>query len=95
MMVVMQHPRVLLGMELIRAEHGLQFRIARALGITRGAVAKWRRVPAERVLAVEAITGISRHLLRSDIYPKSYAGNVEIRLAKHACAGKRGITHIA
>lgn len=83
------------GMQLIRAEHGLQFRIARALGITRGAVAKWRRVPAERVLAVEAITGISRHLLRSDIYPRSYAGNVEIRLAKHACAGKRGITHIA
>ena len=83
------------GMELIRAEKGMQFRIARALGITRGAVAKWRRVPAERVLAVEAIAGISRHLLRPDIYPRSYAGNVEIRLAKHACAGKRGITHTA
>lgn len=83
------HPPILLGMQLIRAEKGMQFRIARALGITRGAVAKWRRVPAERVLAVEAITGISRHLLRSDIYPKSYAGNVEIRLARKHCAGKR------
>lgn len=77
------------GMQLIRAEHGLQFRIARALGITRGAVAKWRRVPAERVLAIEAITGISRHLLRPDIYPRSYAGNVEIKLANKDCAAKR------
>jgi DNA-binding transcriptional regulator YdaS (Cro superfamily) len=37
------------------------------------AVWKWlnssKRLPAEHVLAVEAATGISRHLLRPDIYP--------------------------
>ena len=31
-----------------------------------------RRIPAEHVLTVEAATGVSRHLLRPDIYPQSY-----------------------
>ncbi|MFA6125057.1 MAG: YdaS family helix-turn-helix protein [Sphingomonas sp.] len=41
---------------------------------------KWlqssKRLPAEQVLTVEAATGISRHLLRPDIYPEepSYVG---------------------
>lgn len=30
-----------------------------------------KRLPAEHVLAVEAATGVSRHLLRPDIYPLS------------------------
>lgn len=29
-----------------------------------------RRIPAERVLALEAATGISRHDLRPDLYPR-------------------------
>lgn len=29
-----------------------------------------RRIPAERVLEIEAATGISRHDLRPDIYPR-------------------------
>jgi hypothetical protein len=53
----------------IRTERGLISRIAEALGITRGAVSKWNRVPAERVLVVEDVTGIPRHELRPDIYP--------------------------
>jgi hypothetical protein len=53
----------------IRTERGLISRIAEALGITRGAVSKWTRVPAERVLVVEGVTGIPRHKLRPDIYP--------------------------
>jgi len=32
------------------------------------AVGKWERVPAERVLDVEAVTGVSRHDLRPDLY---------------------------
>lgn len=82
-------PPILLGMARIRAERGLQFRIARALKITRGAVAKWKKVPAERVLAVEAFTGISRHDLRPDIYPRPYIENVDERLASVRCPGKR------
>jgi len=40
----------------------------RALGISSQAVGQWRRVPSERVLQVERLTGVSRHDLRPDIY---------------------------
>ena len=39
-----------------------------AAPITSQAVSQWRRVPAERVLSVEAITGVSRHQIRPDIF---------------------------
>lgn len=42
--------------------------LATKLGITRPAVLQWRRVPPGRVLAVEKITGVSRHIQRPDIY---------------------------
>ncbi len=53
----------------IRAERGLQARIAVACGISSAAVCKWRRVPAVRVLKVEEISGIPREVLRPDLYP--------------------------
>jgi DNA-binding transcriptional regulator YdaS (Cro superfamily) len=56
------------GMPLIRAERGLLAKVARDIGITRGAVAKWDRVPAERVAEVERATGIPRHQLRPDLW---------------------------
>jgi len=34
-------------------------------------VPSWRRIPAERVLAVEALTGVPRTALRPDLYPES------------------------
>ncbi len=45
--------------------------LARQLGIRSQAVSQWRRVPAERVLAVEQATGgrVTRHELRPDLYP--------------------------
>jgi DNA-binding transcriptional regulator YdaS (Cro superfamily) len=47
--------------------------LARALGgITPQAISQWRRVPAERVLAVERATGISRSDLRPDLYPREW-----------------------
>lgn len=49
-------------------ERGLRIRIARELGITHGAVSQWRHVPADRVLDVERLTGVSRHILRPDIF---------------------------
>jgi len=45
--------------------------LARSLGISHAAVRKWRvlgRPPAERVLDIERVTGISRYELRPDIY---------------------------
>lgn len=44
---------------------------ARALGLTPNVVWNWRKrqsIPAERVLQVEQVTGISRHELRPDIF---------------------------
>ena len=48
-------------------------KIARALGIPVATVSAWMhrgRIPAERVIEVERVTGISRHQLRPDLYPK-------------------------
>jgi TorA maturation chaperone TorD len=42
--------------------------LARALGISQPSVSNWSRVPAERVLAVEATTGVPRERLRPDLY---------------------------
>ena len=36
--------------------------------ITPQAISQWDKVPAKRVLEVEKITGISRHVLRPDIF---------------------------
>ncbi len=44
-------------------------RLSLALGRSRAAAAQWTRVPAERVLDVERITGIPRTTLRPDLYP--------------------------
>src|SRR5258708_17636714 len=42
--------------------------LARKMGIFHPSIANWSRVPAERVLAVEAATGVSRATLRPELY---------------------------
>lgn len=42
--------------------------LARRLGISQPSVSNWERVPAERVLSVEAATGIGRNVLRPDLF---------------------------
>jgi DNA-binding transcriptional regulator YdaS (Cro superfamily) len=52
--------------------------LASRLNISRGSVYKWKwanKIPAERVVAVEAITGIKREELRPDLYAASQAAN--------------------
>ena len=44
--------------------------LARALGVSQPAVSNWQKIPAERVLSVEAITGVARSMLRPDLYPR-------------------------
>lgn len=52
-----------------RAKIGGASALARAIGrITPQAISQWGRVPAERVLDVERVTGVSRHELRPDIF---------------------------
>jgi DNA-binding transcriptional regulator YdaS (Cro superfamily) len=52
---------------------GSQSALARICGVTQAAVWKWldggKHLPAEHVLKVEQHTGVSRYLLRPDIYP--------------------------
>src|SRR5438876_4685936 len=42
--------------------------LARKIGIAQPSVSNWNRVPAQRVVAVEAATGVSRRQLRPDLY---------------------------
>ena len=42
--------------------------LARKIGIAQPSISNWTRVPAERVIAIEAATGVSRKLLRPDLY---------------------------
>ena len=47
---------------------GMRVHLAKELGITPGAISQWAQVPADRVLDVERITGVSRHRLRPDVF---------------------------
>jgi TorA maturation chaperone TorD len=67
----------------IRAAGGVS-ELARQIGISQPSVSNWIRIPAERVLAVEAVTGIDRTTLRPDLYSaKALTGEIdEIDLAR-------------
>jgi TorA maturation chaperone TorD len=56
--------------EAIKAAGGVAS-LARAMGIAQPSVSTWSRIPAERVLAVEALTRAERSVLRSDLYGSS------------------------
>lgn len=45
--------------------------LARKLGIAQPSVSNWTRVPPERVISVENLTGVGRGVLRPDLYPES------------------------
>lgn len=62
--------------EAIRAVGGVS-ELARRIGIAQPSVSNWQRIPAERVLAVEAATGIGRTVLRPDLYGDAEAERVD------------------
>lgn len=47
--------------------------LARKIGLAQPSVSNWNRIPAQRVVAVEAATGVSRKQLRPDLYSE-FAG---------------------
>ena len=53
--------------EAIRAAGGVGA-LARKIGISQPSVSNWSRIPAERVLTIEAATGVDRSVLRPDLY---------------------------
>jgi TorA maturation chaperone TorD len=68
--------------EAIRAAGGVS-ELARRLGISQPSVSNWDRIPAERVLSVEAATGVARRVLRPDLYQAAEAGSLdEVDLAR-------------
>jgi TorA maturation chaperone TorD len=63
--------------EAIRAAGGVS-ELARQIGISQPSVSNWIRVPAERVVTVEAATGVDRAVLRPDLYSgKKMAGDID------------------
>lgn len=42
--------------------------LARALNITTQAISQWQRVPVNRVIQVEKLSGVSRYKLRPDVF---------------------------
>ncbi len=48
--------------------------LARKLGISQPSVSGWSRIPADRVVAVETATGVSRAQLRPDLYNAANIG---------------------
>jgi TorA maturation chaperone TorD len=67
--------------EAIRAAGGIT-ELARRLGISQPSVSNWERVPAERVLSVEAATGISRGVLRPDLFGSEVSSLDEVDAAR-------------
>lgn len=68
-----QQPTPFEALQLAIDQSGGQAALARACGVSQAAVWKWvqsaKRVSPIHAIAVERATGVSRHLLRPDIYP--------------------------
>ena len=63
--------------EAIRAAGGVG-ELARQVGISQPSVSNWSRIPAERVVSVEAVTGVDRVILRPDLYSgQKMAGDID------------------
>ncbi len=54
----------------LASERGRVTKLAAACSITHSAVLQWNQIPADKVLEVERVTGISRHDLRPDVFGK-------------------------
>jgi TorA maturation chaperone TorD len=67
--------------EAIRAAGGVT-ELARRVGISQPSVSNWSRVPAERVLSVEAATGVGRAVLRPDLYGGQPGGLDDVDAAR-------------
>jgi TorA maturation chaperone TorD len=61
--------------EALRAVGGVS-ELARKIGISQPSISNWTRVPADRVRAVEVATGVSRAILRPDLFQSE--ANAEI-----------------
>ncbi len=56
------------AVEAARVALGSHEAVAAELGISRQAIGQWEQTPPKHVLKLEALSGVSRHELRPDIY---------------------------
>jgi TorA maturation chaperone TorD len=56
--------------------------LAKIIGISQPAVSMWKKIPAERVIEIEAATGIDRSELRPDLYPVKASENSALDTAR-------------
>ncbi len=75
------------------AVYRTQENMAEALGVTQPTIWRWlnqsKQVPPQHVLQIEYDTGVSRHDLRPDIYPR------EIMTDRHVGARFAGVDRLA
>src|SRR5262245_51136489 len=67
--------------EAIRAVGGVS-ELARRIGISQPSVSNWERIPAERLAAVENATGVSRAILRPDLFVAAAGEASDVDLAR-------------
>lgn len=67
--------------EAIRAVGGVS-ELARRIGLSQPSISNWDRIPAERVLSVEAATGVARAVLRPDLFNEPMQSVDEIDAAR-------------
>ena len=76
------------------ASAGSQAAFARALDVAQPTVWRWvkqtKQLPAEHVLRAEAATGVSRHDLRPDIYPREQLIDSKAGLHCDLATGQNG-----
>ena len=61
------------GLDEVFRSTGGASELARRLGISQPSVSSWTRVPASRVAAVGAVTGVPRNRLRPDLYDENHS----------------------
>ena len=69
----MSTPYVDAGLKKAIAKAGSVRALGRLLGIQHSAILEWKRVPYERILDVERVTGVQREELRPELYRKARA----------------------
>ena len=55
-------------LKFIRSERGRLRDLAAALSVSPSTILTWKDVPPRYVLQIEGITGISKHVLRPDVF---------------------------
>jgi DNA-binding transcriptional regulator YdaS (Cro superfamily) len=75
------------ALDLATTRVGSQSKLARLCKVSQPAVWGWlnklKQLPAEHVLTVEAATGVSRHDLRPDLYPRGLEDGVPFHAASN------------